>query len=428
MLQKKLFVSLLFLSATFVVTTNAARRSYDCEGKIAKALERFERERYNDVKTILADVKYNCSGHPAMDTALYYLGMAYLGSGAYMDARIEFERLIQDFPFSKFQEEAYFRLGYATFLESNPPQKDQTKTKEAIREFAEFIEEFPQSPYADTAAYYMSKAQGKLAEKMLMNAKFYEKIERYESAVVYYQYLLEEYPGSAFASEAQIRLAEALVKGNRYADADVVLTHILDSDLSEDVKRSARRLQKRIRREPPESESTEGAVAEETVDPGTEITPIRETIEKMESSPEVSEQGSGSTDTPQGTNSTMPDSVEMDTAVSADQVDLPVDTPLVVDTDPQDSLMEKDRLEKMESDIKTPDAEVETKSNTSVVVEPDKASPDTSTEDTTETVSEKDENDEEPSESDSTEIDSSETDSEMRENSSDTLKPSDFTD
>ncbi len=370
MLQKQLFVSLLLLLATFVVTTNAARRSYDCEGKITKALEKFERERYNDVKTILADVKYNCSGHPAMDTALYYLGMAYLKSGVYMDARIEFERLIQDFPFSKFQEEAYFRLGYATFLESNPPQKDQTKTKEAIREFAEFIEEFPQSQYADTAAYYMNEAREKLAEKMLMNAKFYEKIERYESAVVYYQYLLENYPGSAFASEAQIRLAEALVKGNRYADAAVVLTHILDSDLSEDTKRRAKRLQKRILREPPDSETTEGTVAEETVDPGTEITPVRETIEKLDSSSEGAEQGAASNDAPQGT-----------------------------------------------------------KSNTNVLVEPDKASPDTSTEeDTTGAVPEKNENEQEPSESDSTGIESSETESGMRENSSDTLKSSDSPD
>ncbi|MFP4417159.1 MAG: outer membrane protein assembly factor BamD, partial [Chitinispirillaceae bacterium] len=236
-------------------------QSDKCLDRLHKALRKYENQRYHDTRAILDEAKYQCSGHPAMDSILYYLGMSLLQTKSYMEARVEFERLVQDHPRSAFAEEAHFRVGLAAYKQSNPPQKDQAQTHVAIRALSGFIHQRPESEYADSAQKYVDMAYEKLAEKEYHNARFYEQIEKYESAVVYLRDLIERYPESKYIPQAQLALAQDLIRISRPSEAKEVLETLLAGDPPKQIKRKARQLLKEDdgEKHPPQKQQKEEA-------------------------------------------------------------------------------------------------------------------------------------------------------------------------
>jgi outer membrane assembly lipoprotein YfiO len=229
---------------------SAAKRKrvklYDCDGKIAKALERYGHGWYSDARTILEEVLTNCGGHSSIDTAVYYLGMSMLRAGQAVEAKGQFRRLVSNYPSSAFAEEATFRQGQCSFLSSATYDRDQTETQDAIRELAAFLQSSTQPEWVDSARTYIDKCRDKLARKEYMSARFYDRIDKYDAAVVYYRSLIESYPGSTYVPEARLYLAQALARTERVTEARAVAGELLESDYSEDIKRRARQLLVRI--------------------------------------------------------------------------------------------------------------------------------------------------------------------------------------
>lgn len=262
---------LFFLILPFLLVNTDARprrkKRFNCSEKIAKSMQYYKKKHYNKVKTILNEVKIQCSGHASMDSALYYLGRSFLGTKQSTEARMEFEVLIQDFPNSVFHEEANFLLGYCSYKESAIYERDQTETREAIREFSNFLDNFPKSTFVDSAQYYMNECLDKLAKKEFMAARFYEKVDQYDAAITYYRLIIKNYPESKYNTECRLGLAQNLIKTNRMSEAVKSLETLLSLKISDEIKNKAQALLNRITEKqktmpPPEdkksdSESTE---------------------------------------------------------------------------------------------------------------------------------------------------------------------------
>jgi outer membrane protein assembly factor BamD len=222
------------------------RKRYDCARQLQRALTRYEKGRFNEVKAILAETKMQCNGHNAMDSILYYLGIAKLKTRSPQEAKIEFERLVIDFANSAFHEEALFRIGHCSYAASNPPMRDQSTTRDAVRELNNFIDTYPESPFADSAQKYLKKSYEKLAEKEYRNARFYEKIEKWESAIVYYRELITAYPESKYVPESKYAIAHALNLVQRPTEARDILKRLLEEKPGSEIERKARLLLSRL--------------------------------------------------------------------------------------------------------------------------------------------------------------------------------------
>jgi outer membrane protein assembly factor BamD len=203
-----------------------AKQLYDCSGKVQDAINKYNKKKFSSAQFILTDVITKCPGFGADDTASYYLAKSWLGMKKTEEAKTEFDRLLQSFPNSAFSEEAHYLEGYCSYLSSNPYYLDQASTKLAEQKLKEFIETFPKSPYVDSAQFLIVQCREKLAEKHLQAAHFYEKINQFESAIVYYKSFEEEFPESKFMDAAKLSMAEDLHKLNRNAEADAILEEL----------------------------------------------------------------------------------------------------------------------------------------------------------------------------------------------------------
>jgi outer membrane protein assembly factor BamD len=221
-----------------------AKHLYDCSGKLSQAIEKYNKKRYTSAKDLLSDIISKCPGHSANDTTLYYLGKSWLGMKQPDEAKLEFEHLVQEFPNSAYNEEARFLLSYSSYLASNPWYLDQTSTKEAIRKLNSFIESNPQSPFADSARLYMAKCTDKLAQKEFEAARFYEKVARYESAIVYFKNIITGYPESPFALQSKLSMVNDLIALNRNSEAITAIDELLEQTKDDSIikKASALRL------------------------------------------------------------------------------------------------------------------------------------------------------------------------------------------
>jgi len=214
-------------------------RLYDCSGRLTEAIEKYQKKRYSLAQEQFSEILSKCPGHSSNDTTFYFLGKCWLALKKPDDAKLEFDRLSQTFPNSPFSEEARYLVGLTSFLASSPWYLDQTSTLEARNRLREYIELNQGSPFADSARIYVGKCNDKLAEKEYQTARFYEKTNHYESAIVYHKNVINEYPESPFVQQSKLAVAEDLIELSRNTEAIAVLDQLLGESKDDAIVRKA---------------------------------------------------------------------------------------------------------------------------------------------------------------------------------------------
>lgn len=142
------------------------------------------------------------------DEAQFELGLVLKRSGLYDEAIQSFQKLTDDYPASRFIDKAQYELADSAYLASLKPAYDVGPTDSAIKAF----EEFAQTNRDGELSLDMDKTIGRLkdkaAEKSLMTAQFYESQSHYESAIIYYQDILDRFPECSFARLARSKIEE----------------------------------------------------------------------------------------------------------------------------------------------------------------------------------------------------------------------------
>lgn len=147
-------------------------------------------------------------GDPRAPQALMDLGRAHEARKEYVSASTYYQRLAESFPSSPLNLDA--RLGICqSYMKLSPaPQLDQEYTRGALEHCTSVATNFPGTPQATTAATYVTDLQEKLAQKSFENGLFYQRRKAYDSAVIYYNEVVDSYPKSAIAPQALLRLLQ----------------------------------------------------------------------------------------------------------------------------------------------------------------------------------------------------------------------------
>lgn len=150
------------------------------------------------------------------------IGDSYLGDGT-TESKIlainEFREFLTFFPTHPRADYAQYKLAMAHYYQMLNPQRDQTETKEAIREFETFVERYPISPLMNEVRARMREAKDRLGQSDLQVGIFYFRNRWYPGAVERLKDVLTRDPEFTNRDEVYYYLGESLIRLNRQAEA-----------------------------------------------------------------------------------------------------------------------------------------------------------------------------------------------------------------
>lgn len=145
-----------------------------------------------------------------------------LGVSAYRD----FLTLYPSHPRS---DEAQFQVAEGFFAQKNGPDRDQTPTRQALEEYQRLMEYFPNSPRVALARERIVVCRQSLARAEFLAGYFYQKTRKAcRSALFRYDGLLRDFPDFEETDQVLLRAAQCLVLGGRQGEALPHLARLLE--------------------------------------------------------------------------------------------------------------------------------------------------------------------------------------------------------
>jgi outer membrane assembly lipoprotein YfiO len=143
------------------------------------------------------------------------LGDTYLGEGtseSLVLAQNEFKEFLTFFPTNPRADYAQFKMGFTHFRQMPTADRDQTETRQAVVEFALFIQRYPNSTLLPEAKEKLRESRNRLSESDYKVGFFYWRSKWYPGAVDRFRSLLANDPGYARRDAVYFHLADCFVK------------------------------------------------------------------------------------------------------------------------------------------------------------------------------------------------------------------------
>jgi len=174
------------------------------EGKYSKAKEEFEY------------IIYNNPGSSVALNAQYYFAESLYMLKNYDQASKEYDKFNMLSQNSELIARSKFLICKCLYMLSSDSNKDQNQTTFTIDRIQYFLEEYPNTGHKNECESMIKNLRTKLAKKEIDAGKLYLRIEKYNSALIYFDLVMLEYYDTIYFDEALM---------------SIVLTHALKGEL-----------------------------------------------------------------------------------------------------------------------------------------------------------------------------------------------------
>ena len=181
---------------------------------------------------------------PLRPEAKLGVGDTYLGEGtteALILAANEFREFLTFYPTSQRADYAQFKLAQSHAKQMRAAERDQTETKEAVKEYEVFFERYPNSPLTPEVKTQWRQARDRLSEASYRVGLFYFRSRYYLGAISRFREVLKDDPGYTKRDALYFYLAESLVRTDKKAEAvpifDRLLKEFAQSDYRDDAQK-----------------------------------------------------------------------------------------------------------------------------------------------------------------------------------------------
>lgn len=165
----------------------------------------------------------------------------------YGDAADDYRSFSKLHPKHELVDYATYRVGLSLFLEApKAVDRDQASLEKAMEELRAFIQQFPDSKYAEDASKKIGEGRERLASKELYVGRYYAKHGKWKSSIGRLQNVVDHYPDADAAVEAQFLLGEAQWKNHQNDAAKATLTDFVEKHPDVKWSRDARKILARM--------------------------------------------------------------------------------------------------------------------------------------------------------------------------------------
>ena len=187
-----------------------------------KGAAALEQKKWLTAREFFKQVTETYTASPYRPDAKLGIGDTYLGEGtaeALVLAINEFREFLSFYPTNPRADYAQYKLGMAHFKQMRHPQRDQTETREAVKEFETFVARYPNSKLMTEAKARLREAQDRLSEADYLVGYFYYRQKWYKGAIDRFKSVLKEDAAYTGRDAVYYYLADALMKSNLQAEA-----------------------------------------------------------------------------------------------------------------------------------------------------------------------------------------------------------------
>ena len=137
------------------------------------------------------------------------LAQTYGAQEEYLTAASEYRRFLDRYPGHRLAPEAALGRCRALAEMSPRPERDQTYTRDALTECANTAVDFAGTEQAAEAGRIAGEMRETLAQKDYLNGEFYLRREMYDSAIKYFEFVVQNHPNSDVAPRALLGIYKA---------------------------------------------------------------------------------------------------------------------------------------------------------------------------------------------------------------------------
>ena len=200
----KKIISVLLIVAFFCSCNEyqKALKTEDVAVKFDMGTKLYDTGKYAKAIRIFEQIAPAYRGKPQAEKLFYMFAQAYYKTGQYYLAGYQFDSFVSGYPKSeKIQEASY--LGAKSYSKLSPSYSlDQADTVKAIDKLQAFIDNYPNSEFLAEANATVKMLNEKIEKKVFENAKGYNTIADYKSALIAFDNFIIDYPGTIFTEDA----------------------------------------------------------------------------------------------------------------------------------------------------------------------------------------------------------------------------------
>ena len=187
-----------------------------------KGTDALNNKKWLAAREFFKQVTETYTASPYRPDAKLGIGDTYLGEGtseALVLAINEFSEFLSFYPTNRRADYAQYKLGMGHFRQMRLPQRDQTETRAALKEFENFIARYPTSSLLPEARTKLRETRDRLSEADYQVGYFYWRQKWYPGAIDRFKSVLKDDPGFTNRDSVYFYLADSLVKVKKEAEA-----------------------------------------------------------------------------------------------------------------------------------------------------------------------------------------------------------------
>jgi outer membrane protein assembly factor BamD len=231
---------------TFVVALAAALTLTGCGSKNKNAIpsdasqpdrflfergtEAIMKEKWIDAREYFRQVVDNYPGSPLRADAKLGVADAYLNEGGTENLILganEYREFLTFYPTHARADYAQFKLAMTHHKQMRAAARDQTETRDALKEFETFFDRYPNSPLMPEVRQRWRESRDRLSEASYLVGLHYYRSKWPIGAINRFREVLADDPGYTHRDDVYFYLAESLIRVNRKDEAVVYFDRIV---------------------------------------------------------------------------------------------------------------------------------------------------------------------------------------------------------